>query len=255
MTGLDKANQFMALHDRQRPLVLCNVCDAGSARTVAQAGAKAVATSSWAVAAAQGCSDGEALPFEALQATVRRIAAVADLPLSVDFERGYAEGLRDIAVNATRLIEAGAIGVNFEDGTPGGQSVLDVSDQCQRIGAVRRGIDATGVPGFLNARTDLFLAEPDISRHGRLVEDAIDRARAYADAGADGFFAPGLKDRGLVRQLCEGVDLPVNVMVTDMSARHGDLVGLGVARVSLGPAPYLACMATLSQIADAPADI
>lgn len=239
MTQADKAGTFAALHVKGDPLVLYNIWDAGSAKAVAEAGAAAVATGSWSVAAAQGYPDGESLPLDLLEIIVGRIAATVDVPLSVDFEGGYAAAPDDVARNVSRIVAAGAIGINFEDQVVGGDgSLYGADEQSKRIAAVRRAADAAGVPLFINARTDLFLKQKDHSRHADLMPDALTRAEAYQAAGADGFFVPGLVDPALIETVCGTVSLPVNVMKMPEAPPLAELAGLGVSRISFGPGPY-----------------
>jgi 2-methylisocitrate lyase-like PEP mutase family enzyme len=234
----EKARHFRSLHVPGRPLVLYNIWDAGSAKVVAAAGAPALATGSWSVAAAQGYEDGEALPLPLLETIIGRVAATVDLPLSVDFEGGYAADPVGLAANAARIIAAGAVGVNFEDRRVGGQGLYPVAEQAARIAALRRAADAAGIPLFINARTDLFLEQPDRAQHAGLIDAAVERAAAYREAGADGFFVPALVAPDLIGQLCDRACLPVNVMVMNDTPPFPDLAGLGVARISHGPRPY-----------------
>lgn len=245
MTQGDSARRFADLHRPGAPLVLHNIWDAGSARAVAEGGARAIATGSWSVAVAQGYADGQALPLEDLLRTARQIVRAVDLPVSVDFEGGYAVAHETVAENVRALIGAGAVGLNFEDQVIGGAGLHDTSQQVRRIAAIRRAAEAEGVPLFINARTDLFLQSPDTDHEG-LINAAESRARAYAEAGADGFFAPGLIDAGLIRALCGAVDLPVNVLRTPAAPDIATLADCGVARVSHGPYPYRQVLARLT---------
>jgi 2-methylisocitrate lyase-like PEP mutase family enzyme len=172
MTQALKARQFADLHVKGDPLILYNIWDAGSAMAIADAGAKALATGSWSVAAAQGYQDGEAIPLDLLATIVARIAATVDLPLSVDFEGGYAEAPAAITENVRRLIAAGAIGVNFEDQRVGDTGLYDLGVQHRRAKAVRAAADQEAVPLVINARTDLFLKEREPGKHAALVPEA-----------------------------------------------------------------------------------
>ena len=251
MTLQTKAQTFRSLHVPGDPLVLYNIWDAGSAVAVARAGAKAIATGSWSVAAAQGYADGEEMPLDDALAVVARILARTDLPVTMDFEGGYAAGPAAVSANLRRLLALGVAGLNFEDQVVNGPGLYSIEDQVARLRALRLTADELGLQVFINARTDLFLkAAPEVD-HASLVEEAIARAAAYAAAGADGFFVPGLKDRALIRQICDAVTLPVNVMVSGDPAQVRELAQLGVARISLGPAPYIALSATLEQNARA----
>lgn len=246
MIQSEKAQHFKSLHVKGKPLVLYNIWDAGGANTLAEAGARAIATGSWSVAAAHGYDDGEMIPLEFLLKIVSRIAATLDLPLTVDFEGGYARDPEAVTANLRRVIAAGAVGVNFEDQIVNGTGLYTIADQAARIRAVRRAAESEGIGLFINARTDLFLQAEGPDDHADLIQPAIERAAAYAEAGADGFFVPGLSDPDLIRQVCAQTPLPVNVMMM------GDLVSvdaaapLGVARISFGPAPYRAAMGDLA---------
>ncbi|WP_420346407.1 isocitrate lyase/PEP mutase family protein [Pelagibius sp.] len=246
MTQAEKAEAFAELHQPGHPLVLYNIWDAGGAKTVAAAGARAVATGSWSVAAAQGYGDGQAIPLDLVLTIVSRIAATVDLPVTVDFEGAYAEAPAEAAANLSRLIGAGAIGINFEDQVVGGEGLHAPEVQAERIAALRAAADAAGVPLFINARTDLFLKEKDRSRHPALLEEAAARSAAYAGAGASGFFTPALVDPVLIKTLCDRAALPVNIMMMDGAPSLADLASLGVARVSYGPGPYVEAMAALA---------
>lgn len=240
MNQTDKAKAFTDLHRKGDPVVLYNIWDAGSAKAVAGAGAKALATGSWSVAAANGYGDGQEIPLLQLVDIARSIVTATDLPVTIDFEGGYADGAEDAALNAGRVIDAGAVGINFEDQVVGGSGLHTIEAQAARIKAIRAMADEKGIPFFINARTDLFLKLSDPMRHAPLVDEAIERAAAYAQAGASGFFVPGLSNPDLVGRVCEAVSLPVNVMMRPGMADVKALAGLGVARVSYGPGPYRA---------------
>jgi len=246
-----RARAFAALHVKGDPLILYNIWDAGSAKAVAAAGAKALATGSWSVAAAQGYGDGQAIPLDLLVRVAARIVASTDLPLSVDFEGGYAVDPEAVAANVAQVIAAGAIGINFEDQRVGGVGLHPVAEQQERIAAVRRAADAAGVPLFINARTDLFLKERAPERQGAFIDEAIARGEAFRVAGASGFFVPGLVLPEHIGAICAAVALPVNVMTLDTTPPPAVLASLGVARISHGPAPYRTAMATLEASARA----
>ncbi len=242
-TQSDKANLFRSLHRPGAPLVIYNIWDAGSARCVEAAGAPALATGSNPLAAAMGYADGQVIPLETLLFVVGRIIASVSVPLSVDFEGGYATDAATLTANTRRLLECGAIGVNFEDQIIGGSGLYPVDAQCTRIAAVV----AAGqtVPLFVNARTDLFLKSP-VENHAALLPEAIARAQAYAAAGASGFFAPGLTDPALIGALITANTLPVNLLISPSAPPRATLASLGAARLSHGPFPWRAQMAALT---------
>lgn len=251
ISATDKARYFRSLHVPHDPLILYNIWDAGSALAVARAGAKALATGSWSVAAAQGYADGEELPLADSLAVVARILACTDLPVTADFESGYAADPAMVGQNVQSLLKLGVVGLNFEDQVVGGPGLYGIADQVARLHAVRKAADDLGVSVFLNARTDVFLkAEVNVAPES-LLEEALAREAAYAEAGADGFFVPGLTDKALIRQICDRATLPVNVMTKGDAQEVRDLAKQGVSRISFGPAPYIALSATLTREAGA----
>lgn len=249
MNQADRARHFHTLHTPDRPLILYNIWDAGSARAVASAGAAAIATGSWSVAGAKGYEDGQALPLSLLLTVAERICASVDLPVTIDFEGGYAVAPDDVAANVTRLLEVGAVGINFEDQIVGGSGLHDVAEQAARIAAIRAAAERVGVPLFINARTDLFLQAGADVAHADLLDEALERSRAYAAAGASGFFAPGLTDGAAIVALCSKCSLPVNVMMRDGSVDAGQLDSWGASRVSQGPGPYVRMLDQLQEVA------
>lgn len=246
MNQIEKSNHFKSLHAPGKPLVLYNIWDAGGASTLAKADAKAAATGSWAVAAAHGYVDGEEIPLDFVLQIVRRIADTVDLPLTVDFEGGYARDPETVTANVRRIIDAGAVGINFEDQVVGGEGLYSITDQADRIKAVRKASELEGVPIFINARTDLFLKAADKADHATLLEEATQRASAYEQAGADGFFVPGLATHSLIERICKETALPVNVLMKGDIGSIDAVAHLGVSRASYGPVSYVAAMQDLS---------
>jgi 2-methylisocitrate lyase-like PEP mutase family enzyme len=231
-----KIEAFAALHVAGDPLILFNIWDAGSAAAVAKAGAKAIATGSWGVAGAHGIGDGEKLPLDIALSTLAEIEAVTDLPVSIDMEAGYGADAAGVGVSVKRAVEAGAIGINLEDKDPVTRALFSVEDASARIAAAA----ATGV--FVNARADLFILTPPAEHDAAKVEALIERAKAYADAGARSLFAPFLQDAPLIERLCKGSPLPVNILMRPGCPDHKMLADLGVARISHGHGPWAAAM-------------
>lgn len=244
----EKEQLFRTMHVPGNPVVLCNVWNEGSAKTVERSGAKAIGTSSWSVAAALGYEDGQNLPFEELLRVVKGIAGSTNLPLTVDFEAGYASDLAQVSDHLIQLMNAGVIGVNFEDQNLSGAGLYSLEEQTARIRTLRATAQDYVRPLFINARTDIFLQETEASAHSNLVNQAIERANAYKSAGAECFFVPGLSDKELIREICEKVELPVNIMLLDHTADLRSYAELGVARISFGPWPYMALDALLNDM-------
>jgi 2-methylisocitrate lyase-like PEP mutase family enzyme len=248
VTNPTLARRFTELHIAGHPLVLFNVWDAGSAQAVAKAGAKAIATGSASVAMANGFGDGEEVPLELALANAKRIVEAVDLPVTVDFEGAYSDDPHDGARNILRLADTGAVGCNFEDQIVGGEGLHPISVQAERIAAARA---AVGPDFFLNVRTDLFLkAKPD-THDGAMLDEAIARVRAYADAGASGFFVPMLGNLEFLRRLCGESPVPVNFMTYPGCPSNADIAATGVARISHGPFPYMNLMGHLEEMARA----
>jgi 2-methylisocitrate lyase-like PEP mutase family enzyme len=207
---------FRALHQPGSPLVLVNAWDAASARIVAAAGAAAIATTSAGVAWSLGVPDGDALGRDLAVQAARRVVAAVSVPVSVDVEAGYGDPARTLR----EVAAAGVAGVNLEDGS------RTVDEQVARLIAAKRAAPDV----FLNARIDtLLFGLGDVA-------EAIARARAYLDAGADGIFVPGVTDPAVVADLVEAIPGPVNVLTGPGAPTIGELAKLGVARISLGSA-------------------
>jgi 2-methylisocitrate lyase-like PEP mutase family enzyme len=246
-----KAEQFRALHIPGKPFVLFNIWDAGGANAVAAGGAKAIATSSWSVAHANGFSDGEQIPLILAIENLRRIVQATDLPVTIDLESGYGDSPEAVGETIGLAINTGGAGCNLEDSFPANGKLRKTIDQVDRIRRTRQTADAAGIPFFINARTDVFFQRPPAEHDDAMVTEAIERARAYAEAGADGIFAPGLVDLTLISRLARASPLPLNIMVGDGTSPLRVLAEHGVARVSYGPGPYLLAMKSLEERARA----
>jgi 2-methylisocitrate lyase-like PEP mutase family enzyme len=239
---------FADLHVPGNPLILFNAWDAGSAQAIARGGAQAIATSSASVAEANGLTDGEEVAMEYAIANATRIIASVDLPVTIDFEGGYADDPQSVERNAALLAATGAIGCNFEDQVVGTDRLYSVEDQAARLAAVRR---AVGPDVFINARTDVFMKTPMDAHDEPLVDEVLKRARAYADAGANGFFVPLLADLKLLERMCANSPLPVNFMTFPGCPSNAAVAATGLARISYGPFPYRDLMKQLEEEAAA----
>lgn len=232
---MDKAKLFSDLHIKGNPLILFNIWDAGSAKIVESSGAKAIATGSMPVAVANGFTDGEKIPLSLAIDNIIRIIATVDLPVSIDLEGGYGTDVGAIKATVEQAVKAGVVGFNFEDQIVGGKGLYDIDQQKKRVAAART---AAGDAVFLNARTDIFLKTKPDTHNDEMIDDALERAKAYEQAGANGFFAPGLADDALIERLCDLCPLPVNIIALPHVPDTKTLTKLGVSRISYGPIGY-----------------
>jgi 2-methylisocitrate lyase-like PEP mutase family enzyme len=237
---------FAALHVPGDPIILYNIWDVGSALAVIAAGAKALATGSHPVADANGWPDGQQVPMDFAFANARRIAEAVEVPLTVDFEGAYSIDPGQGGANVARLKETGAVGCNFEDQVIGGEGVHPLDLQVKRISAIR---DAVGRDFYINARTDLYLKTQTYD--DALVDQVVERGKAFADAGASGFFVPRLSDPKQIERVVREVPLPLNVIAFPGAPDKKLWASAGVARISHGPFPHRALMATLTEMAKA----
>src|SRR6478736_8810970 len=235
---------FAALHVPGDPIILYNIWDVGSALAVVAAGAKALATGSHPVADANGWPDGQQVPIDFTFANAKRIADAVELPLTVDFEGAYSDDPEQGGANVARLMATGAVGCNFEDQVIGGEGVHRLDLQVRRIEAIRK---AVGDQFFINARTDLFLKTHTYD--DALVDQVIERGKAFADAGASGFFVPRIADPAQIERVVREVPLPLNVIAFPGAPDKKVWADAGVARLSHGLFPHRALMATLTDMA------
>ena len=244
---MSKFATFAALHVPGDPVILYNIWDVGSAKAVVAAGAKALATGSHPVGDASGYGDAHQVPLDYVFANAARIVAAIDpLPLSVDFEGAYSTDPDEAARNVADLKASGAVGCNFEDQVVGGEGLHSQESQVARIRAIRR---AVGDDFFINARTDLYLK---VEAHDDgLVGQVVERGKAFADAGASGFFVPRLSDPQQIERVVREVPLPLNVIAFPGAPDKKVWAYAGVARISHGPFPHRALMKTLTEMASA----
>jgi 2-methylisocitrate lyase-like PEP mutase family enzyme len=222
------AETFHSLHKQNDMLILPNAWDASSAKVIEDAGAKAIATSSAGVAWALGYLDGDVVPPRLVADLAARITDAIRIPLSVDFEGAYTKHPAKVAENLKPIIDAGAVGLNIEDGE-GTPELL-----AKKIEKARKAAESAGVNVFINARTDVYLAE--IGSPQSRVGETVKRAARYRDAGADGVFVPGLSDPSAIRAIVAEVKMPVNVMAYPGLPLAKELQKLGVKRLSSGTA-------------------
>ena len=237
-TTAEKSEILRSLHVPGTPLIVTNVWDAVTARIVAGAeGVKALATASHAVSFAHGVPDGEGLTVEQALETARLVVNAVELPVSVDFERGYAATLPELESNIARLVEAGAAGLNIEDSLPD-KTLRPVDAATARIASVR----SAGDNIVINARADSLA-------RGETFEQMVERANSYLGAGADCVFVLGLSNEDLVKRALDEIDGKISVFSGPASVPLKRLAELGVSRVSFGPGPMGLTLAHLQKTA------
>lgn len=228
---IDLARKLRAMHDRSQILLLPNAWDAGSARLFEQRGFAAVATTSGGMAWSLGYQDGEQMPLAEVLAAVARITRACSVPVTVDFEGGYGTTARDVADSVGAVIEAGAAGINLEDGTPGHGPLRPIDVAAARIVAARDAAAKSGVPLVINARVDLWMHDGPHDAAARM-DEAVRRACAYLAAGADCVYPIGLSDPEALAAFVRAVDAPVNVAAGPAMPSLQELAQIGVARVT-----------------------
>lgn len=240
---------FRALHGGPRTLLLPNVWDVASARVIQQAGLPALATTSAGVAFSVGYPDGEKIQRAEMLKMVARIASAVTVPVTADVEAGYGPKPEDAALTAEGVIEAGAVGMNLEDGTENPDHPLaDLSLQLEKIAAVRETAKRFGVPLVLNARTDVYLLS--VGAAESRYDETVRRLSAFRGAGAGCVFAPGVKDAATIARLVSDLRCPLNILAGPGSLSVGELEQLGVARVSLGSGPMRATLGLIRRMAE-----
>ena len=236
-----------SLHVQGRPLVLPNVWDAATARTVVAAGFPVVATTSAGVAAALGYEDHEKAPSEEMLLAAERIARSVDVPVTVDVEAGYGLGPAELVM---RLKQIGAAGCNLEDTDHGSGTLREADQQADWLHGVREAASKQDYRLVINARVDAFLHALDKQPQGDQLEEALTRANAYIEAGADCVYPITLWERDALTSFMAKVDGPVNILATPRAPSIAELAEFAVARVSLAGFLYRGAMAWLQSTLD-----
>lgn len=248
-TQINKARVLLSLHTQTALLVLPNIWNPIGARVLQAKGYPAVATASAAISASLGYRDGEKLKRSSLIDLTGRIARSVDVPVTADIEAGYGGTIADLAETINEVIDSGVVGVNIEDSFEVEGVLRPVEEQCERISVVRQVADRRGIPLVINARVDSFLSSSFVD-HGDATEDALTRAKAYAEAGADCIYPIGPGDLETAAALRAGIELPINILVTPLAAPLKALETIGVNRVSFGPFVFRACLRKFVDIAE-----
>src|SRR5229473_45558 len=237
----ERAEDFRALHHGKRILVL------PSARVFEDAGFPAVATSSAGMLVSLGYPDGEVINRQEFVSAVGRIARVLSVPLSADIVAGFGKTTKEVVATVKAILKAGGIVINIEDFAHATKKLFPIERQIENVKAIRRLGDTVGVPVVINARTDALRF--GIGNEEAKFEEAVRRAIAYRDAGADCIYPMGLTEAASIRSFVKEIDFPINVMVRKGLPPINELKRLGVARVSFGPSASYAAMGLLKRAA------
>ena len=236
-----QAEAFRARHHAGTPLLLCNAWDGMSARIFAEAGFEAIATTSGGVAWSLGYPDGEAAPWPLIVGATERIVQAARLPVTADIEEGYAGSADRLALSICEIIAAGVVGINLEDSTHHRPVPMrPIEEAAERVRAAWKAAHSVGVPIVINARVDIW--QRQAGAESERFDEAVRRARAYREAGADCVFPIGLRDFDTIARFVKAVDLPVNVVAKAGMPPVSEFARIGVARISTASAPALAIM-------------
>lgn len=244
-TQRDKAKLLSSLHVPGDPLIVVNVWDAITAKIVSDApGVRALATASHSISNAHGRQDGEGITVDDAISAATIIAEAVDIPVSADFEKGYATDAAGVARNVQRLVdESGIVGINIEDSIGAAKAPqYDINTAAERVAAARSGGDACGIPIVINARVDTLAG-------GGEWDEAVARANAYLRAGADLIFFLGLNSEDLVERAVDEVEGRISVFGRPGGIPLSRLAELGVSRVSFGPGTLGLTLAALHRAA------
>ncbi|WP_246517670.1 isocitrate lyase/PEP mutase family protein [Clostridium aciditolerans] len=241
---LHLAKQFQELHHRNKMFILPNAWDVGSAVIYEKTGFPAIGTTSAGFAYSLGYPDGEKIDFEYIVQTVKLITERVSIPVSVDIELGYANTIDGIVENVTKIIEAGAVGINIEDGYSAPTPYLENLDiQIKKIQAISNLKEKLGIPFVINARTCVFFIKA--GKEDERLSIAVERGNAFHKSGADCVFVPGAIEEGIISKLIENISAPINILATPMTSNLESLEQLGARRLSLGSAPVRAVYSNL----------
>jgi 2-methylisocitrate lyase-like PEP mutase family enzyme len=218
---MNNYEKFFQLHHQPAPFIIANAWNVKSAKLIEENGYKAIATSSGAIANSLGYEDGEKIPFNELLYVVQRISSCTNIPLSVDFERGYTNDPEVLNDHIQQLIDCGVVGINIEDAQ--GEEIY-----LKKLNSIKNYLVKTSQQLFINARTDGFLQKTESS-----LERTLERARLYKAAGADGLFVTGVQDTTVIKEITAKVSLPVNVVGTPKLPAIKTLADCGVKRISM----------------------
>ncbi|MGP4081084.1 isocitrate lyase/PEP mutase family protein [Pseudalkalibacillus sp. R45] len=247
--SMNKEKSFRYLHKGPSTFVLPNAWDVISAKMFEEGGFKAIGTTSAGIAASLGYPDGQQLPIDKMIEVVERIVNAVDVPISADIEAGYGKTAEEVVQSVQKILNAGAVGINIEDGTGDLQHPInDLSTQTEMISTIKEFCRENDEALFINARTDLYWLQ--IGDPSTRLQRTLDRVKAYEEAGADCIFVPGLHVKETIQKLRAEVSCPINLLVHPNLPSLKELSEIGIERVSTGSAPFRAAVTLLKKMGE-----
>ena len=245
-----KAELFRALHHNGKMLVLPNIWDTLGAALLENLSYPAIATASASIAFANGYDDGENIPFTDLLILLKKITASVNIPVTADIESGFANTNTELQKNIELLIETGIVGINLEDSDKKNNKLFPIEIQCERINLIKKVATETGIPLFINARTDVYLKGKDFVNDEEKLNETVKRGKAYINTGADCFFPVLMTQKAAIQNLIAELNRPINIIAIAGAPDLKTLNEMGVARVSLGPGFLKIAIRTMKDIAE-----
>jgi len=248
-----KAEQFLQYHHDAEILVLLNSWDIGSSRLIEACGSKAIATTSMGIAASKGYPDCQVIQLSEMIEVITGIVNGVRVPVTVDIESGYGKNLTEILDSIRKVIATGIVGINIEDSIDLSPMLIDETEFCERISAIRTLSDSLGFHLVINARTDSFYTSQ--SSLQEKLSESIKRGNRYREAGADCIFVQPVIDKEMISTLVKEIDAPINILLNPtlgatLTLSVNELQDLGVARLSLGSSLMKSTLALIKKVAD-----
>ena len=249
----EKAELFLKFHQDKEILVLLNSWDIGSSKLIEASGYKAVATTSMGIAASLGYPDCQVIQLSEMIGAITGIVNAVQVPVTVDIEAGYGNNLTEIIDSVKKIIATGIVGINIEDSIELSPILIDETEFCERISAIRALSDSLGFHLVINARTDSFYTS--LGTQKEKLSESIKRGNKYREAGADCIFIQPVWEKETISTLVKEINAPINILANPKAGEGlppsvSELQDLGVARLSLGSSLMKATLALIKKVAD-----
>jgi 2-methylisocitrate lyase-like PEP mutase family enzyme len=253
LTQKEKAELFLKLHNDEDVLIILNSWDPGTSKLIEACGFKAIGTTSAGVAASLGYADCQGAPVEEMISAAKRIVDKVTLPVTVDFEGGYAKDIKGILENTEKMIRTGIVGINIEDSISLSPNLLKIDEFCERISAIRKLSDSLGLHLVINARTDAFITAS--GSQDECLAESIKRGNKYREAGADCIFVPNIAKADKISVLVKEINAPLNILSNPTNGAGlppsiSELKDLGVARLSVGSSALKSTLLLIKNIGE-----